>query len=184
MSLVVEDGTVVAGANSFVSLANFKTYCDNRGRDYSSYDDDSAMIPALITMADYLNSLNWKGFKTDRANPMSWPRYGDTLSGWNEMVQPASQYLGVIDGDGYMIGTSEIPAEVIDAQCEGAWLIVSAGAEMEPALERGGQIRREKYDVVEWEYFSGASTSTEYKSVTNRLQGLLQDTTTKWLVRA
>jgi hypothetical protein len=183
MAIIVETGLVVTGANSFVSLADFVTHCTNRGRSLDAYDDDTQTIPALVKMGDYLNSLAWKGWKTARANPMSWPRYGESLSGWNEMNQPASMWLGVVDADGYIIGTAEVPTEVINAQCEGAWLIVT-GKDMEPSLDRGGQVKREKYDVVEFEYFNGASPSTEFQSVTNRLRGLLKSGATVDLVRS
>jgi hypothetical protein len=182
-SLVVETGLIISGANSFISLADFQTYCEDRGRVLDSYDDDTEIIPSIIKMADYLNSMPWKGWKTERSNPMSWPRYGDTLSGWNEIHQPASMWLGVIDGDGFIIPVSEVPAEVTAAQCEGAWLILT-GSVLEPALERGGELKREKYDVIEFEYFSGAPTTTEFKTVTNRLNGLLQSVDTRELVRS
>jgi hypothetical protein len=182
MSITVETGAVVSGANSFVSVNTFTAHCDSRNRDYSSYSDEQ-IEAALIQMADYLNSLPWKGMKTARANPMCWPRYGDTLEGWNEINQPASMWLGVVDADGYIIGTSEIPAEVVAAQNEGAWLILT-GSVMEPTLDRGGQIKREKYDVIEFEYFSGAPATTEFKAVSNRLNGLLVSTTTREIVRA
>ena len=182
MSITVETGASVAGANSFVSVASFQTHCDNRARDYSSYSDEQ-IEAALIQMGDYLNSLSWKGMKTARANPMCWPRYGDSLAGWNEINQPASEWLGVVDGDGYIIGTAEVPDEVINAQNEGAWLILT-GSNMEPSLDRGGELKREKYDVIEFEYFSGASPTTEFKAVSNRLRGLLNSATTVELQRS
>ncbi len=180
MSIIVEDGTIVEGANSFVSLVDFQVHCDARGRDYSSYDDESLQEPALIKMADYLNDLPYKGFKTDRANPMSWPRYGSETGGGNYvniLLYPETYFVGVLDRDGYWVGIAEIPVEVINAQCEGTWLILT-GKEMEPALARGGQTKREKYDVIEFEYFNGAPTTTEFKAVMNRLRGLLKSSTT------
>lgn len=181
MSIVVETGAVVAGANSFVSLGDFLAHCDARNRDYSSYSDEQQEA-ALVSFSDYLNSLPWRGFKTNRANPMCWPRYGEDLSGWNEIVQPASAWLGVVDANGYIIGVAEIPAEVVDAQCEGAWLILQ-GNVMEPVLERGGMLKREKYDVIEFEYFSGANPVTVFTPVTNRLRGLLKSGSTMDIAR-
>ena len=173
VTIVVETGLVVTGANSFVSLENFKVHCDNRGRVYTDVYGDEAVKTGLIKMGDYLNSLPWKGVKTNRDNPMCWPRYGMDTTGWNEIYQPASSWLGVLDAEGYYIGTSEVPAEVINAQCEGAWLILT-GKDMEPVLARGGQIKRKKIDVIETEYFAGASPTTEFKAVSNRLRGLLK----------
>jgi hypothetical protein len=177
ISIVVEDGTVVVGANSFVSLSDFKIHCDNRARVYTAVYNDETIKASLIKMADYLNSLPYFGFKTDRPNPMSWPRYGNTDQGlgnwWNQLRYPLTYFVGVLDRDGYWIGLTEIPKEVIDAQCEGAWLILT-GKDLEPSLDRGGQLIREKYDVIEFQYANGAPVTTEFKAITNRLKGLLK----------
>jgi hypothetical protein len=180
ITITVETGAVVSGANSYVSLANFKTHCDDRGRVYTAVYGDEVIKAALVKMADYLDDLPYRGFKTDRSNPMAWPRYGSDAGEGNYiniLTQPETYWVGVLDRDGYWIGISEVPAEVINAQCEGAWLILT-GKDMEPNLDRGGQVKREKYDVVEFEYFSGASPTTEFKAVANRLRGLLRSSST------
>lgn len=185
MSIVVEDGTIVAGANSFVSLVDFQTHCEARGRVLDDYNEDSQQTPALIKMADYLNDLPYKGFKTGRDNPMSWPRYGSETGGGNYvniLLYPETYFVGVLDRDGYWVGISEVPVEVINAQCEGAWLILT-GKDMEPALDRGGQVQHEKFDVVEFTYFSGAPATTEFKAVMNRLKGLLKSSNTMDIAR-
>jgi hypothetical protein len=184
ITITVETGAVVTGANSFVSLSDFKTYCDNRGRVYSAVYVDETIKAALIKMADYLNDLPWYGVKTARANPMSWPRYGLEEGGasWNELEYPSTYWTGVLDRDGNYILPSEVPTEVIKAQNEGAWLILT-GKDMEPNLDRGGQLKMEKYDVIQFEYFSGASPTTEFKAVTNRLRGLLKCSNTMPVMR-
>ena len=185
MAITVEDGSVVAGANSFISLDGFTSHCETRGRSLDAYDEDTQVIPALVKMADYLNSLSWKGVKTARDNPMCWPRYGQEIGGslWNRLEWPASTWVGVLDKDGFYIGIEEVPPEVVSAQCEGAWLIIQ-GKDMEPSLDRGGQIKRKKIDVIEFEYFGGASPTTEFKAVTNRLRGLLKSSATMEILRA
>jgi hypothetical protein len=55
---------------------------------------------------------------------------------------------------------------------------------MEPALDRGGQIKRKKVDVIETEYFANASPTTEFKAVMNRLRGLLHSGATMEISRA
>lgn len=185
ITIVVETGAVVTGANSYNSLADFKTHCDNRGRVYTAVYGDEAIKAALIKMFDYLNDLPWRGVKTGRDNPAAWPRYGTEAPGnvWNQLEWPASEWVGVLDRDGFYIPTDEVPAEVVKAQNEGTWLILT-GKDMEPALDRGGQTKREKYDVIEFEYFAGAPTTTEFKSVMNRLRGLLRSSVTMEISRA
>ncbi len=185
ITITVETGAVVTGANSFVSLTDFKTHCDQRARVYTDVYEDEALKAALVKMGDYLNSLSWKGVKTGRDNPMAWPRYGTEVGGsiWNQLEYPASEWVGVLDKDGFYIPTDEVPAEVINAQCEGAWLIAT-GKDMEPALARGGQIKRRKVDVIETEYFPGASPTSEFRAVSNRLRGLLRSGISIVTVRA
>ena len=184
ITLVIEDGLVITGANSFVSLDDFQTYCDDRGMDYSAYTDDQQEA-ALIRSAQYLNDLRWKGVKTGRDNPMAWPRYGTEVGGsmWNQLEFPASTWVGVLDRDGFYVGTSEVPAEVVKAQCEAAFLILT-GSTLEPSLDRGGAVKREKVDVIETEYFPGAPGETTFKPIINRLMGLLKSGSTIETVRA
>lgn len=54
MAIVVEDGTGVSGANSFVSLADARTYAADRGVTLS--EDDAALSPLLHKAMDYLES--------------------------------------------------------------------------------------------------------------------------------
>lgn len=175
ITITVETGAGITGANSFVSLADFKAHADQRGRIYTSVYADAVLQAALIKMGDYLNSLPWKGVKTGQTNPMCWPRYGTEVGGsnWNQLVPPASTWVGVLDADGFYIATDAVPAAVVNAQCEGAWLIAT-GKDMEPSLDRGGALKSEAYDVVKFEYFSGASPTTEFRAVSNRLRGLLK----------
>lgn len=54
MTLVVEDGTGVAGANSYESLASFKSYHDDRANSYAG-SDDAAIEAALIRATQYID---------------------------------------------------------------------------------------------------------------------------------
>lgn len=184
MAIVVETGLIVAGANSFVSLDSFQTYCEDRNRTYTAYTEVQQEA-ALIQAGQYLNNLVWKGIKTNRTNPMCWPRYGDDVEGniWNQLVMPASAWVGVLDKDGFYIDTASVPVEVINAQCESAWLILT-GTNLTPVLERGGQVKREKVDVIETEYFSGASPRDVLTPVADNLKGLLKSSTTMTIARA
>lgn len=56
------------------------------------------LIPLLIKAMDYLEGLDWVGQKTDPRQPLSWPRVGVVM-------------------DGYDFPTDEVPRQVITAQC-------------------------------------------------------------------
>ena len=85
MSLIVEDGTMPEGANTYASVADADAYLLSRGvSDWaappsSDLEPDpqlSAKEAALIRSADYLNGLKWKGEKIEYDWPMAWPRAG------------------------------------------------------------------------------------------------------------
>lgn len=185
ITITVETGAVVTGANSFVSLADFKAFCDNRGRVYSGVYGDEAIKAALVKTGDYLNNLTWRGVKTGRDNPMAWPRYGIEEGGniWNQLEYPTSAWVGVLDANGFYIPTDEVPAEVVTAQCEATWLVLT-GYDLQPTLSRGGQIKRKKIDVLETEYFSGASPTNKYLAIEGPLRGLLKSSLGVNTVRA
>lgn len=74
MTIVVEDGTNVAGANSYVSLDELKAYATERGITLPASD---AELEVLITKAmDYieLRDENYRGDRVYDDQPLSWPR--------------------------------------------------------------------------------------------------------------
>lgn len=77
MAFVVEDGTGTnPAANSYVSLAEFSAYWDDRGFDYSIYSTP-AIQRALVQATDYIEQNNhglWKGYILEEDQPLQWPR--------------------------------------------------------------------------------------------------------------
>lgn len=85
MPLIVEDGTMPEGANTYASVADADAYLLSRGvsgwaappsSDLEPDPQLSAKEAALIRSADYLNGLKWKGEKIEYDWPMAWPRAG------------------------------------------------------------------------------------------------------------
>lgn len=77
MALVIEDGSGVAGANSYISVVDAQAYATARGL--------AVVITeaSLIRACDYLESLRaeYQGTKTDEDQALQWPRYGAYLDG-------------------------------------------------------------------------------------------------------
>jgi hypothetical protein len=95
MALTIEDGSGVAGANSYVSVVNAQAWVTARGIIVT-------MTEALLLKAmDYLESLRaeYQGTKTDSAQALQWPRAGVYI-------------------DGTLIDDDVIPTELIAAQCQ------------------------------------------------------------------
>lgn len=70
--LTIEDGTIVAGADSFAALADFRTYATNYG--LTVPDDDAACEALLRRAAVQMGMIKWKGERTDPSQALCWPR--------------------------------------------------------------------------------------------------------------
>lgn len=102
--LIVEDGTGKADADSYVSIATFKTYSDKVGFDYNGFNDDDVIAQAIRRATSYLDNY-----------------YGDRFSGYpvnkrdQSLAWPRS---GVIDRSGICVSSTSVPREVVTAVCE------------------------------------------------------------------
>ena len=164
MALVIEDGTIVAGANSYIDLPDTKAYAEARGVDLGT--DDAVIEQRLLIAMDYLESLNYKGTRTDPDEQLlAWPRVGVTF-------------------DGRTFGDHVIPQKLKSAQAQltveqtnGIEIFASSGAST-TAPEAG--IKKEVVDVIETEFFSPKDMGYEFiaiasmPAVTALLRGLLR----------
>lgn len=78
--ILIEDGSVVTDANSYVSVSDIKTYAGNRGVSLPTSDD--AIASLLIQGYEFLNTYECK-FSGSRTRPMvqtgAWPRTGAVM---------------------------------------------------------------------------------------------------------
>ena len=101
MALVVEDGTGVAGANSYLSLVAIRTYATTHGLTVSG--DDVELEASVLDAMAYIEAIEFgfptfHGTRTDITQPLSWPRK-DTNNDNNEIVL----------ANGVIIATDGIP---------------------------------------------------------------------------
>jgi hypothetical protein len=99
--IIVEDGTIVENANSYVTVAELNAYATARGLTIESDEE-----PLLIRAMDYLESLHFIGLKLTEAQPLQWPR-------WNVFI------------DGFFVSSETIPSLLKEAQMEVALAIDS-----------------------------------------------------------
>ena len=89
MALVIEDGSIVAGADSFATVAEFATYATNYGR---TVTDDTDAVEALLRRAALqMGDMPWKGYTANREQALCWPRYSVMANGWeipSSMIPP------------------------------------------------------------------------------------------------
>lgn len=86
MALIVEDGTIVANANSFATVAECRAFADARGLDLPTADEDVEKL--LVKATDFLFSLeaDFQGTRGDVSQELPFPRddvflFGADVSG-------------------------------------------------------------------------------------------------------
>ena len=134
MALVVEDGSLVEGANTYVSLADAIQYVNDRGYGVTLTEGH------VLRGADYINSFAevYKGQivvgKTKTLlSTMQWPR--------------SNVYL---EGSYDCLPKDKIPGGIIHAQIETAYEIANARDPLATVSTR--VIKKQKVDVIETEY--------------------------------
>lgn len=96
MALIIEDGTIVDGANSFVTAAELVTYADDYGLSIPATTTEQERL--LRRAALQMQALSWKGEIVSAAQPLSWPRmnvYIGVGSGliWNRPSTVVNDYI-------------------------------------------------------------------------------------------
>lgn len=106
MALTVEDGSGLADADAYASIATVDAYATARGLDTWT-GTDGAKEAAIREATIYLDtSYSWKGAIVSEAQALAWPRHG------------------VADREGREI--TGLPQRVVDACCELAVMKMSA----------------------------------------------------------
>jgi len=131
--LIIEDGTQVVGSNSYASDTEYKSYAALRGQTVSATQPEREAN--LIAAMDYLKATegSTQGRRVSSTQSLPFPRVGVWLYG-------------------YSVTSTTIPSEIKTAQLEAALF-----AESEALLSNstGDNVKRQKLDVMEVEYFGG-----------------------------
>lgn len=74
MAIIVEDGSIVTGANSFIDIVYLEDYAETRG--FLLPTTDAVKEQYLIIAMDYLTAYRslFKGVKVEDDQPLLWPR--------------------------------------------------------------------------------------------------------------
>lgn len=133
MALTIENGTIVDGADSYVTRANFITYAANRGVIIDESEDTDELLRKAF---DYIDSLEprLKGYRQNYSYANAYPRKSLII-------------------DGYTWDSDEIPRQVLYAQYELA-LDLNAGIDIYNRQSSGSApVKRVRIEgVVEKEY--------------------------------
>lgn len=152
MALIVEDGSIVDGATSYITVEVARAYASARG---SALPDDDAAVEALIMQAmDYVESFRsrYSGKKVSADQPLQWPRSGATL-------------------DGYAIADDMIPRTLIAAQAQS--VIDASITDLMPTDTRTAK-KSVKVDVIEVEYAISADGDGSIQPELTKVDALLE----------
>ena len=132
--LIVEDGTMPEGANTYVSLADVDAYLVPRGLWETTPDDAGDGViakkeAAIIRAFDAMNTLNWVGDVPDWQRVTAWPRQNVPMPG----VKPKPGEEPIF------LPADMVPRAVVQAQMELAGLIYGGLNPLAP-VERGGKV--------------------------------------------
>lgn len=153
MGIIVEDGSIVTNANSYVTRAEAIAYAADIG---VTIADDDATDALLVAAAEYIDTLEPKlrGVRVERDQPLAYPRDDLVVDGW-------------------AWDSSEIPRQVILAQMN---LVIeqSQGIDIYNPAPVLTAKRRRVEGAVEVEYFGGdnsvkLSRSSKAKALLSQL---------------
>ena len=100
IELVVEDGTMPEGANTYASPNTITAYLAPRGaKEWADLSDDDKAVFA-IQATDFLNGLPYRGVPVASGRIMAWPQKGQRYA------------------DGTAVPENVVPVQVVYALCE------------------------------------------------------------------
>ncbi len=104
MSIIVEDGTGLATAESYISVADASTYFTARGNTtWDALDEGEATAAreaALRLATDYMTAVyrdRWEGVRYTEGQALCWPRSGVVRDSWSVDIDEIMYQLYVID---------------------------------------------------------------------------------------
>jgi hypothetical protein len=172
MTVIVEDGSGVAGANSYIGDAEFTAYADARLYSYGA--DADAIASALIRATAWVDATyrgRFPGVRSNATQALQWPR------------KAGSYYYGVFvqdrwtttvsDSEGVPIAVDAIPQALKNAVAEAAYREIGSPGSLAPDLERGGAIQSIQAGSVEIVYSGTAPARTTFTAIDGILASIL-----------
>ncbi|MGX5220235.1 DnaT-like ssDNA-binding protein [Pseudomonas segetis] len=163
MALVIEDGSIVPGADSYSTVAELDAYATNYG--VTIPDDDAAKESVLRRAYLEMNAMPWKGEPVSMDQTGAWPRY-DVCRGR------------------FILPSNSIPPSVKQGQMALAAEI--HGDDLVDPDTKQGAITREKTGPLETEYATiskSASKPAATRQSYAQFTGLLESSNQIKLVR-
>ena len=148
MALVVEDGSIVAGANSYITADEYRTWANARGIDVEA---SQFLERSILRAMDYFEQLHFIGNKANENQPLQWPRTEALI-------------------DGYYADATEIPVQVKTALYEAIKVEIDGLSQLNTEDRR---TIKEKIGDIEIQYASNSESKTITPALTRALGKIL-----------
>ena len=125
ITIIVEDGTGLETANSYVSLADANEFFDGHPQSagWTGLASDDLRNRYLVTAARVIDScFEFNGYKVNQSQALQWPRQGAEDRNSGNTAQRSSR---TTLQDGYF-PADVVPQGVKDAQCEMARFLIAS----------------------------------------------------------
>jgi hypothetical protein len=155
MALVIEDGSIVAGADSFSTRAEFIAYAISRG---ITVADDAAADAKLVVAYDFINGIESRlqGWLVSIDQTGAYPRHGIYLQGFSVL-------------------STQIPKQAKQYQLSLALDQVAGIDIFNPPQSGSTPIRINRVEgVVTREFAVGDTSFISYQSLSNRLRQIIE----------
>lgn len=162
MALIIEDGTIVADAQTYAEIADVDAYYAARpseGTAWLALTTDPEKDEAILLTTEWIESRydsRWKGTRVSSAQELDWPRIGATVNG-------------------FLFPSNAIPGELIVAIAIGVEDYLTNG-DWQGASDDSSTIvkERSKLDVLEEEIeYGGGGKSTTVQRSNSKIGGVL-----------
>lgn len=153
--MIVETGSGLAGADSYVSEAEFDAYVEARGLTPTAGADVEAALVRASAWIDWRFAARFSGIRLKgRLQGLAWPRqYG-------------------VDRDGYAVAADAVPVEIKHATIEAALREMAAPGSLAPDVTADSSlVKREKLGSIEVEY--AVPTASLSGPVFSQIDGIL-----------
>jgi len=164
MAIIKEDGSIVANANSYVTVAEANAYFALvNNAVWDPLDPTDQKVPYLILAVKFMQQryrLRWQGYRTNVSQKLDWPR---TLVAKPDVGSGYGSYP-------VYYGINDIPQEVKDAQCELAVRI--ANGDLNPDISPEDVADTIKVGPISVTYSKNGPASTVFVAVEQLLMPL------------
>jgi hypothetical protein len=150
--VIVEDGTIVAGANVYSTMAESNAYHDARGNSAWTGASEKAREEAKIKATDYSIQVYrncWKGIRVSEDQTLDWPRAGVQTEDFFE--PDTGPRPALFPGLAFILGDDVVPEDIKRMEHELALRAISG--DLLPDRDGTQNIKRLQAGPAAIEYF-------------------------------